>query len=494
MDARLTRRRFLGAAAAGATAVALLPRAALARYVDPGPLQIDLRGFGVVADGRTDDGPALARAFASAPRGDLTLLVPGTLLVGAPVIVPDGVSLDLGSSTVLKAAGLNAPALLVRGNGVAIGRLVVDGNRRGGAHGPGVEWQGTGGRLFDATIRNTDVAGVVARVVGADVECTRVACLDHVSGVKSGDGFYAALGGKLRLGYGCSGSGNDRAGVYLESSAAPGCAVNGSFDRNGVVGTYLKSPAGTSDSLSLNANERFGLIMKQAATGWRFGTVSVQGGGAGTSVTGIELYGSTGNSFRSIVVRGVTGYGLALAGGDLGGPGASGNTFTSIDCDATGAPDSDPAVLLAGGAKRNAFGRLVVRAHTAALSFGEGYLSLDNDGNTFALVRAQACAYSVLVLRGGSGNRFDRIESVGCGTVDPAIAQGLIVFGATATQDNTVGYLDVTADPTGRLAPPLYLVVAEGAARNNRVLAGRRGPSRLGVELDASGANPVALS
>ena len=143
MDARLTRRRFLGAAALGIGAAAVALARALVRsshYVDRGAVLIDLRSFGVVADGRTDDAPALDRALAVIKRaGWLTLANPGTLLVGRTVVVPDGVFLDLGGSKVIRAPGMAGPALLVSGAGVVLQRLTVDGNRRGAASGPAIE-------------------------------------------------------------------------------------------------------------------------------------------------------------------------------------------------------------------------------------------------------------------------------------------------------------------------------------------------------------------
>lgn len=494
MDARLSRRRFLGAAALGIGAAAVAPARALARsgrYVDPGPPLLDLRSFGVVADGRTDDGPALARAFAGLKRADgLTLAKPGTLLVGRTVVVPDGVFLDLGGSTVIRAPGLAGPALLVPGAGVVLQRLTVDGNRRGGASGPAIEWQGARGGLWDATLTNTDTAGLVARVAGADVACVRVTSSDHVSGVSSADGFYAALGGRLRL-RGCRASGNDRAGVYLESSAAEGCEVDGAFDRNRVAGAYLKAPRGTSRLLQATDNDRFGVIMKQGASGWALTRVEVSGAGrAGlTTVTGIELYGTQGNRFGAAVVRGVTGYGVALAKGDVDGTPASGNSFGLIDVDRGGTGDSDPGLHLSGGATRNTFGTVRVVAMASAISIGEGYLPLTNDGNTFQLVHAERCPYTVVIIRGGSGNRFERIEAVGCSTVDLAIAQGLVDFRGPSTQDNVVTFLDASAVAAGGAPAPLYLAFADAQAQGNQVLGGKAGRSLGGAGADRAGSN-----
>ena len=85
-----------------------------------------------------------------------------------------------------------------------------------------------------------------------------------------------------------------------------------------------------------------------------------------------------------------------------------------------GARDSGPGLHLSGGASRNAFGTFRVAAMASAVSIGEGYLPLTNDGNTFKLVHAERCPYTVLIVRGGYGNRFERIVAVGCSTVDPA--------------------------------------------------------------------------
>lgn len=495
MEARLDRRRFLGAAAIGAGAALTLPAAARARG-GATVLPADLRSFGVVADGRTDDAAALGRALRAAKRsGGLVLARRGTLLLRSTVVVPDGIVVDFGGSTLRKAPELQGPALLVRGSGVRLSRLTLDGNRAGGARGAGIEWHGSAGVLQDAVLRSTEVAGLSARSQGADVQCVRVASGDHVSGQKSGDGFYAAFGGRIRLTSGCSAADNDRAGIYLETSAADGCVVNGAFDRNGVCGAYLKSPKGTSTLLRTTANERFGVIMKQFASGWRFGTVEVTGDPASTelSATGIELYGSAGCTFRNVVVRGMTGYAVALAKGDLpGGVGASGNTFFNIDADGSNTRDSDPGLHLSGGSKSNRFGRLRVRGHTVAISFGEGFPPLDNDSNQFGVVRAESCPYGAVIIRGGSGNFIDRLEAVGCGTIDPTIGRGLVVWGPTATTENTIKVLDVSGGtPFGQ---PFYLVVAEGGARGNRVLGGRGGPTRSGIALDPAGANPVAVA
>ena len=188
----------------------------------------------------------------------------------------------------------------------------------------------------------------------------------------------------------------------------------------------------------------------------------------------------------------MTGYGVALAKGDLpGGVGASANTFFNIDADGMNTRDSDPGLHLSGVSKSNRFGRLRVKGHTVAISFGEGFPPLDNDSNQFGVVRAESCPYGAVIIRGGSGNFIDRLEAVGCGTIDPTIGRGLVVWGPAATMDNTIKALDVSGGaPFGQ---PLYLVVAEGAARGNRVLSGRGGPTRSGISLDPSGANTVAV-
>lgn len=332
-------------------------------------------------------------------------------------------------------------------------------------------------------------------MAGADVACGRVISSDHVSGVGSADGFYAALGGRLRL-RSCRASGNDRAGVYLESSAGEGCEVDGAFDRNRIAGAYLKAPRGTSTLLQATDNDRFGVIMKQGASGWAFTRVEVSGAGrpGNSSVTGIELYGAQGNRFGTAVVRGVTGYGVALARSDVDTMPASGNSFELIELDGSGARDSDPGLQLSGGASRNAFGTFRVAAMASAVSIGEGYLPLTNDGNTFKLVHAERCPYTVVIVRGGSGNRFKRIVAVGCSTVDPAIAQGLVDFRGPSTQDNVVTFLDASAVAAGGAAAPLYLAFADAQAQGNQVLGGKAGRSIGGAGADRGGSNRFTIA
>lgn len=180
--------------------------------------------------------------------------------------------------------------------------------------------------------------------------------------------------------------------------------MDGAFDRKRIAGAYLTSPRGTSTLLQATGNDRFGVIMKQGAPGWQFARVEVSGSGrsGNRSVTGIELYGAHVNSFAAAVVRGVTGYGVALTKSDIDTTAAAGNRFDLIDVDGSGARDSDPGLHLSGGASRNAFGTVRVVAMTAAVTIGEDYVPLTNDSNTFKLVHAERCPYSVVIVGGGS--------------------------------------------------------------------------------------------
>ena len=261
---------------------------------------------------------------------------------------------------------------------------------------------------------------------------------DNVSGSRSGRGFYAGSGGRLVTDAACSASGNDFAGFQIDRGSTG--TVNGIASRNW-IGVAIYGTGGSSTTLSGDDNERFGLILDYAASGWTFASVSFSRTGFSArnpSGTGVEIFGGSGNVIQSATLVNNAGYGVALARDRNGNP-AVRNRIGTVQVRATGNWDADPAIHLSGGASDNSFADVTATGTTCGVSIGEGMTPTSNDRNVFTKLKVVGNPYCAVKIDGGSSNVFSAISVQGSGTFDPVrIASGLIELQGPDTRRNTV--------------------------------------------------------
>ena len=109
----------------------------ISRLTAAGPLAgqpLDVRAFGAQGDGVTDDTDAVRAGIAAASKSGRTLLLPkGTYLIKEPLRVTTHGLKIMGAGaqhTVLKAAAEMNRLLYLRGTGMVISRLTLDGNNK----------------------------------------------------------------------------------------------------------------------------------------------------------------------------------------------------------------------------------------------------------------------------------------------------------------------------------------------------------------------------
>lgn len=118
----LTRRMLIGAGIAGLGGGGLMVRAQSAGA-------LDLREFGAIGDGRTDDGPALRRALAALARRGGALRVPsGDFVIEDRSIVAGGVPYRLPPGATLTGDGPGSRLMFRRVAGAAFYGLTIDGS------------------------------------------------------------------------------------------------------------------------------------------------------------------------------------------------------------------------------------------------------------------------------------------------------------------------------------------------------------------------------
>lgn len=148
----------------------------------------DIRDFGAVGDGTTDDLPALQRAVDSAPPGGAVRIRAGTYRLGGPLLLRSHVSVvGEGKASLLVVDHPNVHVLTAatRGlEGVRIASLALRGSRRGLADGNG----GSGVALYDArrcTVENVFIEDV--GTAGIDLRECHACLVRNCAVVRGGD-------------------------------------------------------------------------------------------------------------------------------------------------------------------------------------------------------------------------------------------------------------------------------------------------------------------
>jgi hypothetical protein len=445
--------------------------------------RVALEDLGAVGNGVADDSAAICRAIAAAGQGGIVTSAGGrTFLVASSIVLNSQCTLDLAGSTIKKAGSLHGPALVVNSGGVVLKRLAVDGGRRDGALGPGIDWRGPGGELSDVSVSRCQEDGV-ALTTNKEAAITGSRCSSSDNG-RSG---FLILTGVAKLAD-CVADRNEECGFFFGVSSLGGCLLDGTARRNR-IGVQIRNRGGTSRRIVANDNNRYGLLMDSDGAGgrpgeWTFDYVECNKNGVGreASGTGLELIGADKNRFARVLARANPGYGIAIAGG------SSYNWFGRVSSDQTGAGDGDPGIHISGGASYNEIYRAVVRNHTFGVVIGEGIEPKNNDFNLIRHLTVVGCRWGVLRVDSGSSNRFGRIVSRRNYTIDRRLADGLVDFRSADTFRNAVDFLD-HHNRRGKIKAPRFIVHADSETYDNIVRAGTPLASLRRRTRDVNGTN-----
>lgn len=452
---------------------------------------VDVRAYGAIGDGTTDDTHAIQAALdAAGHRGIVRAPDRRTFLISKPLnIRREGLLLSLGGSTLKLSSRARGPILRVIASGVVVQQLRLDGSRAGGSRGNGVEWYRRGGQLRDCQVFAVGGSGVVVDDVKASLYCIRVGALDCASGDGTAVGFYCGHGA-LRTRK-CRAEFCERAGFFFDQACAASCSLDGMTHRNSIGALVLGRKGGKVGRFASNDDDRYGLLLDSGASHWKCDYVEASQTGLSArnhGGTGVELFSrNLDNRFRRIVARANPGYGLAL------GNGSSLNHFESVLCDGRGAPDSDPGIVITSGSTRNRINRAVVIRHSVGLRIGEDNPNL-NDANWVGRITAVDCGWGGIRFEHGNRNIIGSARVINCWCADNAFPGGVDFAGAV--QNNSIGYLNETYDQRIALpwaVPPPYGVHCASAASGNRVKGIARGWQKAQVK-DENGGNQIQLS
>lgn len=464
---------------------------------------VSLRSIDVTAyasgDGVTDDTVALTTAFrVAATSGFQVVAPPGRIfLVSSTLTVSSAVRVDFNGSTIRKAASLTSFALNVTNAGCDIRNVVVDGNRSGGATGGGVQFAASG-TLSDSTVSHCADSGVQVTGAGTELDAYRVAANDNVRGATNADGFYCSTSAVIRL-YDCSAYGNDRQGVFIDSTAGDGCRVSGRFNANKRAGVSIRSDNGFMPYAWCDDNRQYGVELARDPIGWVFGVIHVSNTGVNLSGlwtsnsagTGVELFGATYCRFDSVIARSNLGYGVAITTDSTTTTKSKYNAFASIVVAHSGS-DRDPAVHFSEGAAHNSVGYVFASGSTVGVILGEDGVATTNDYNTIGILVAELCDFQALRINKGSFNYVGRIIARNCSTTD-AVFKGVVDFSGANTISNVVGFVDQVDDAGPATTLPVNVVRFDASATFNRVLDGYGRSSSGAVAVDLNGSNEVAM-
>lgn len=450
-----------------------------------------MRSYGAVGDGKKDDTTALQAALDAAGGGRLRAPAGRTFLISRPLTVRrTNASIDFGGSTVKLSGGQHGPMLRVVASHVLIQRLRLDGSRGSGGAANGIEWQATRGELRSSRLVAIGGSGVVVDTSRASLNCTRVHVSDCRSGRGTSAGFYCGAG-TLRT-VRCRATFCEHAGFLFDRGCSPNSQLDGTSGRNAIGALLLGRAGGRVKRFSAQDDERFGLVLSEAASHWRCDYV--QASRIGESVrnyggTGVELFWrNRHNSFRTVICRSNPGYGLALANG------SSDNRFDRVVCDGRGAFDSDPGITITSGSHRNLIRRATVIRHSVGVRFGEDDPT-PNERNQIGQVTVVDGGWSGIRFESGRGNQIGRARVINCWCADDTFP-GVVAFGNRASW-NSISYLDQRYDQRTALRwaiPPAFAVHCAPQATKNRVRAGRARGWKIARVKDENGTNMIALS
>jgi hypothetical protein len=408
--------------------------------------------YGLALDGVTDDAAAFAAANTAATALGAVLLGPEgkTMLINSQITVTASIS---GKFTIKKKSTMTASAMLVTGNNLTFRDFTLDGNRSGGATLGGIDWRGSGGKMYGVTTHSNKAWGVNAN--GGVLDCYGCKSYNNVSGTGatagSADGFFATAGGVLRC-HDCHAYENDRAGVLFLNGAGAGCHWDGRCERN-FTGADCRSSAGTIGQYvgvqNQNYDVTFGNQSANTSTvDWNVDSILSLDCGLGftsaagavvannTSASAVELFGASNNNIDAIMARRPLGYGLAISI-TVGPVGSSDNHFGTVVVDTTGGVDSDPAYHLSGVSLRNHVGLLIAKGSTVAWSMGEGVAGAPQH-NFIGTLIAESIPYGIWSNGVGSYNTIDRVIARDCYNVSAGTIPGLFTHNGAGLTGNVV--------------------------------------------------------
>ena len=190
----VSRRRLLGTAGAalGGVGIVALTRTASAEAAAP-PTQFEVRAYGAVGDGTTDDSTAIQNAInaARAAGGGVVAFHAGVFVVSRPLILYTNVTLRGAGvrATVLRKSASGGSFALVRSENFAsltgtdstagvtntsLQTIGLDGNVSAGAGGNGVEIYGYGHIFLNVTVFNCAGRGIWSEYRGASQETNAI--------------------------------------------------------------------------------------------------------------------------------------------------------------------------------------------------------------------------------------------------------------------------------------------------------------------------------
>jgi Pectate lyase superfamily protein len=490
----LTRRnlllRGLGALAAGRLVTNLVSEPTALAATHPRRRRVvDVRNYGAVGDGRKDDTVALQAAIDDAGSGGRVRAPAGrTFLISQTLVLRrNRAVIDFGGSTLKLAGTPGGPMLQAAASRVVVQRVRLDGSRRAGGFGNGIEWYGAGGELRHCELVDIGGSGVVVNNAKASVVCVRVHASDCRSGRGTAAGFYCGAG-TLRT-VRCRATFCERAGFFFDRTCSRNCVLDGTSRRNAIGALLMGRAGGRVGRFTAHDDDRFGLLFNKGASHWT--CRHVEANRIGESVrnaagTGIELFRQNRhNYFRTIVCRANPGYGLAL------GNGSSDNRFDRVVCDARGAWDSDPGITITSGSHRNRIKRATVVRHSVGVQFGEDNVA-SNDANEIGRITVVDSGWSGVRFEYGRGNSIGHARMINCWCADFAFP-GVIDFG-NSVSGNTISYLDQSYDQRTAMRgaiPPAYAVHCAAQATNNRIQGGRTRGWKVARVKDENGRNRI---
>lgn len=457
----------------------------------------NVKNFGALGDGTTNDYTAINAAITAASGGTL-YFPPGTYLVGTRVIIGTTMRVIGNGATIKRAVALDDYALEITADDVVIEDLNVDGNRAAGstAGWGNVHWYGVRGimRRCKATNGNGDGIIITHAAGVAELTCYDCEASDIVTagtGGTQGVGFECGGNATMRL-YNCRADWNGEFGVVNNSYSYADGYIDGTFNHNGEAGIYLKNeitPGGTGGRIVVTHNKRAGINL-QKASGWSFDYVESNYSGdalnpSGTgdpSGNGVTVGGSSKTFIGEYVCRNSDGYGLAIVRDGAANPSNDCHfgTLYITDC-------GDPAVIVSGGGVNNTFGSLTVVGGGVAMSFGESAGTGDRTRVDF--LHAIRTDTVVITADVGSNNTFGHVIATECQAL--GIYTSFIQFDSTSATGNVIERFEAHNPTT---TPPAYLLKCINGASGNIV---RRGMLRTaGTALlseNVAGANTVTL-
>lgn len=459
---------------------------------------------GAVGDGVVNDTTAIGSAITKSIAGGYKLVFPPgkTFLISATLILPSAVEIDFNGSTLKKSSTFSGFGINVTGTGCKLSNLVLNGNRTAGSTGGGIQFTKTGS-LWNSNVSHCLASAVQALGAGAEVDCYSVVCDDNVGGSTNADGFYAATSAVLRL-HDCSAYGNDRQGVFIDTSAATGCLITGRYNANKRAGISIRNASGNVPWVICDDNRQYGIALERDPVGWSFGNVTVSNTGQNLSGlwttnnagTGVEMFGATNCKFDYVMARLNLGYGVAITTDTTTLTRSQYNSFGNVTVYFVyTALNRDPGIHFSEGAAHNSIGSAMVVGATVAVILGEDGVAATNNYNSIGYLHAELCDYGALRINKGSFNHFGTIVARNCSTTD-AVYKGVLDFSTASTVSNTVQYFAQADDAGPATTLAVNGVRFDALAVTNKVIAGiaRSVSGTLNVDLNGGNTSGVTAS